>query len=127
MAVKVTTRFADSPRNGAWGDRPYAIIDHQGPLLYVPVVVGVSPAVPTGGDPIAPAEFGLSTGLEGIFMVGGSLTGTYIVYAFQLGAYNQGLGNPTWALKWVIAATGVEAGAIDLSGEVVRLVGFGPY
>jgi len=128
MSVPVTTKFADSPRNGAWGDRPYAIIDHQGPNPYAPVVNGVSPALPTGGDPILAPEFGLgSPNIEGIFMVGGSLTGTYVVYAFQQTSYNQGSGNATWALRWVIAATGVEAGAIDLSGEVVRLIGFGPY
>lgn len=125
--MSVSTRFADSPRNGAWGDRPYAIIDHAGPVLYAPIVPGVAPLLPTGGDPVAPAEFGLTAGLEGIFQVGGSISGKYVVYAYQLGAYNQGLGNPTWTLQWVIAATGVEAAAIDLSAEIVRLVGFGPY
>ena len=127
MSVPVTTKFADSPRNGAWGDRPYALIDFQGPSTYVPVVNGTSPAVPTGGQAINAASFGLTAPLEGIVMVGGSLTGTYVVYAFQLTAYNQGQANSTWALRWVIAATGVEAAAIDLSGEVVRLLGFGPY
>jgi hypothetical protein len=83
---------------------------------------------PTGGQPIAPAAFGLVAGLEGIFAVGGSTTGTYLVRAIQLTSYNQGLGNPTWALQWVNASTGAEvAGATNLSAETVRLVAFGPY
>lgn len=125
--MAVTTKFADSPRNGAWGDRPYAIIDWAGPVLYAPIVPGAAPALPTGGQAIVPSNFGLSAGLEGIFMVGGSISGTYIVNAVQKTAYNQGQPNTTWALRWVIAATGVEAAAIDLSAEIVRLIGFGPY
>lgn len=127
MAVPVTTKFADSPRNGAWGDRPYALIDFQGPATYVPIVPGTSPAVPTGGQAINAASFGLVAPLEGIIPVGLSLTGTYRVEAVQLTSYNQGQANTTWALQWIIAATGVEAGAIALNGEVVRLLGFGPY
>lgn len=125
MAV---TPFADSPRNGAWGDRPYAIIDHAGPASYTQVANGAAPAQPTGGDAITPAAFGLSAGLEGIFVVGGSTSGTYTVQAFQATSYNQGLGNPTWVLRWITASTGAEVGsAVSLSGETVRLIGFGPY
>lgn len=127
MAVPVTTKFADSPRNGCWGDRPYAIIDIQGPNPYVPIVNGTSPNPPTGGQPVTPSTFGLVAGLEGIFSVANSLTGIYRVEAVQLTSYNQGLPNTTWALRWVIAATGVEAGSVDLSGEVARLIAFGPY
>lgn len=119
--------FADSPRNGAWGDRPYAIIDFAGPGApgYVQVTTG-SP--PTGGQPINAANFGLSAPLEGIFMVGVSTSGTYGVEAVQLTSYNQGLGNATWALLWYVLHTGAEvAGNTDLSGETVRLIGFGPY
>ena len=122
------TPFADSPRNGAWGDRPYAIIDWAGPASYAQVVNGVAPAVPTGGQAITPSAFGLSAGLEGIFVVGSSLTGTYTVQAFQTGGYNQGNNNGTWTLRWITAATGAEVGAaVNLSAETVRLVGFGPY
>jgi len=122
MAV---TPFADSPRNGAWGDRPYAIIDFAGPSSYTQVTTG-SP--PTGGQAIVPSNFGLSAGLEGIFMVGASTSGTYGVIAFQATGYNQGQGNATWALMWFTLATGAQvAGATNLSGETVRLVGFGPY
>src|SRR5579872_546764 len=119
------TSFVDSPRNGAWGDRPYAIIDWAGPTSYTAVTNGVAPAQPTGGQAITPAAFGLSTGLEGIFVVGGSTSGTYTVQAFQTTSYNQGYGNPTWALRWIVAATGAEVtGATNLSGEIVRLIGF---
>jgi hypothetical protein len=125
MAV---TPFADSPRNGAWGDRPYAIIDLAGPASYAQVVNGVAPAQPTGGQAVVPSAFGLVAGLEGIFVVGGSTSGTYIVQAFQATSYNQGLPNPTWILRWIVAATGAEvAAAVNLSTETVRLIGFGPY
>lgn len=121
------TRFADSPRNGAWGDRPYALLDHAGPASYAQVVNGAAPAQPTGGDPITPQAFGLGPGgIEGVFCVGGSTSGTYIVQAFQTTSYNAGYMNPTWTLRWIVAATGAEAAAaVNLSGEVVRLVAFG--
>lgn len=126
--MAVTTKFADSPRNGCWGDRPYAIIDWAGPASYTPITPGVAPACPTGGQAITPDAFGLVAGLEGIFMVGGSISGTYIVRAFQVTSYNQGLPNTTWVLQWIIAATGVEyAGQGSLAAEIVRLIGFGPY
>lgn len=126
--MAVTTPFADSPRNGAWGDRPYAIIDWAGPASYTQVVNGVAPALPTGGQAIGNANFGLGAGLEGIIVVGSSISGTYTVQAFQLTNYNQGFGNTTWILRWITAATGAEASALaNLSAEIVRLIGFGPY
>lgn len=120
------TPFADSPRNGAWGDRPYAIIDWAGPASYTTVTNGTA-TVPTGGQAITSAAFGLTCGLEGIFMVGGSKTGKYVVQAFQATSYQQGLGNGTWILRWIVAATGSEETSGDLSAETVRLIGFGPY
>jgi hypothetical protein len=121
-------QFADSPRNSAWGDRPYAIIEWAGPSSYTQVSNGTAPATPTGGQAITPSNFGLGCGLEGIFMVGGSVSGTYVVQAFQTTAYNQGSNNATWLLRWVVAATGAEVtGTTNLSGEWVRLIAFGPY
>ena len=120
--------FADSPRNGAWGDRPYAIIDWAGPASYTAVTNGTAPAQPTGGQTITNTAFGLSAGLEGIVQVGGSTSGTYLVHAFQASAYNQGFGNPNWILRWTVASTGAEVAATtNLSGETVRLLAFGPY
>ena len=122
MAV---TAFADSPRNGAWGDRPYAIIDYAGPSSYTVITTG-PPA--TGGQAIGPSNFGLTAPLEGIFMVGASTSGTYGVVAVQLTAYEQGSGNLTWALMWYVLNTGAQVSAnTNLSAETVRLVGFGPY
>jgi hypothetical protein len=119
------TPFADSPRNGCWGDRPYAIIDWAGPSNYTQVSEATPP---TGGQAITPANFGLVAGLEGIFMVGASTTGTYGVVAMQAGGQQSGLPNPTWILLWYYLFTGSEvvAGA-DLSTEKVRLIAFGPY
>lgn len=120
--------FADSPRNGAWGDRPYAPIDWAGPASYTQIVPGVAPAPPTGGQAIAPAAFGLTAGVEGIFMVGASISGTYRVVAYQTTMYNKGYGNVTWALQWITSATGAEVAALtNLSAEFVRLIAFGPY
>jgi hypothetical protein len=125
----IITPFADSPRNGAWGDRPYAPLDWTGPASYVPVVNNsANPlAPPTGGQAINAANFGLATpNIEGIFVVGSSISGTYTVQAFQYAAYNQGQGNNTWLLRWIVAATGAEVGAgVNLSAEIVRLVAFG--
>ena len=126
--MAVTTKFPDSPRNGCWGDRPYAIIDLAGPASYTQVTNGTAPAAPTGGQAVVPSNFGLVAGLEGIFVVGSSISGTYTVQAFQATSYNQGSQNATWLLRWIVAATGAEvAGAVNLSAEIVRLIGFGPY
>jgi hypothetical protein len=127
MAV---TPFADSPRNGAWGDRPYAIIDWAGPASYVQVVVGTGtpPTSPTGGQAISNTAFGLSAGLEGIDIIGGSQSGTYSVDVFQANSYNQGQPNPNWIIRWTVNATGAEVGAgVNLSQELIRLRAFGPY
>ena len=120
------TPFADSPRNGCWGDRPYAIIDWAGPSSYTTVTNGTG-TIPTGGQAITNTNFGLSAGLEGIIVVGSSLTGTYTVQAFQATSYQQGQPNKTWILRWITAATGAEVVSGDLSAETVRLIGFGPY
>ena len=124
------TPFADSPRNGAWGDRPYAIIDWAGPASYVQVVNGSGNplTLPTGGQAISSTNFGLTAGLEGIDCIGGSQSGTYGVEAFQASAYNQGLGNLNWILRWTVNATGAEVTAgVNLALEIVRLRAFGPY
>jgi hypothetical protein len=126
------TRFPDSPRNGCWGDRPYAIIDWAGPASYVQVVTAAANnatgLTPTGGQAITNAAFGLSAPLEGIIAVGNSLSGTYIVQMFQTTSYQQGQGNGTWIVQWITAATGAEVGAATaLNNETVRLIAFGPY
>ena len=124
------TPFADSPRNGGLGDRPYAIIDLAGPSSYNQVVPATAntTGLPTGGQPITPANFGLQTGLEYIGTSVGSSTGNYYVVAIQTTSYNQGFGNSTWTLQWVNALTGAQvAQGTNLSNEIVRLIAFGPY
>lgn len=122
MAV---TPFPDSPRNGAWGDRPYAIIDWAGPASYTQVSTGTPP---TGGQAITPSAFGLTAPIEGIMFVGGSSDGQYGVEPVQATSYNQGQGNATWTLLWYVLHTGAEvAGATNLSGVTVRMIAFGPY
>lgn len=117
--------FADSPRNGAWGDRPYAIIDFAGPASYAVVVTGTPP---TGGQPIGPSNFGLLAGIEGIMMVGCSDDGQYGVEPFMLTSFPFGQGNATWALAWYVIATGAQvANTTNLSARSVRLIAFGPY
>jgi hypothetical protein len=124
--------FADSPRNGAWGDRPYSLIDFAGPASYTQVTNATANnaanSTPTGGQAITPAAFGLSAPIEGIFVVGGSLSGTYSVMAFETNGYQLGQPNGTWILRWIVAATGAEvANGVALNNEIVRLIGFGPY
>jgi hypothetical protein len=122
------TQFADSPRNGAWGDRPYTLVEVAGPASYTQVINGVAPAAPTGGQALTGISLQLGPGTtpEGILPVAGSTSGTYVVDAFQAGSYAQGAGNQTWLLRWSVAATGAEvAAAVNLSGEVVRLLCFG--
>jgi hypothetical protein len=126
----VPVQFPDSPRNGAWGDRPYALIDLAGPTSYVQVVLGTGtpPTSPTGGQAITPASFGLSAPIEGIDVVCGSTSGTYTVDAFQATNFNSGSGNGTWLLRWNNSVTGAEASAgTNLSNELIRLRAFGPY
>lgn len=116
--------FPDSPRNGAWGDRPYAMTEVVGPASYVQVVVG---AAPSGGQAIDNTTFGLSAGMEGVEPIGASTTGTYEIVAIMapfsaLAPVNK------WILRWIVSSTGVEANAgTNLSTETIRLRAFGPY
>ena len=123
--------FADSPRNGALGDRPYSIVDINGPASYTQLsrATANTGAVPTtGGQAINPAVFGLVAPIEAVFSVGCSTSGTYGVEAVQLNNYNQGLGNSTWVLIWYLTATGAEVTASTaLNNEFVRLIAIGPY
>lgn len=126
------TKFPDSPRNGCWGDRPYAIIDWAGPASYTQVATAAANnstgTPPTGGQAITASAFGLTAPLEGIIACGNSLSGTYIVQVFQATSYQQGQGNNTWIVQWITAATGVEVSAATaLNNETVRLLAFGPY
>jgi len=116
--------FPDSPRNGCWGDRPYALAEVAGPASYVQVVNGVAPS---GGQAIDNTTFGLSAGLEGVEAVGASSTGTYEVTAI-MAPFSPLVPVNKWILRWVVQSTGAEAGAgVNLSAETIRLRAFGPY
>lgn len=122
--------FADSPRNGGLGDRPYSIIDWAGPASYTQLTPAAanSGLAPSGGQAINAASFGLAAPLEIILAGALSTSGNYYVYCVQLTSYNVGYGNATWALIWINATTGAQVAAgTNLSSENVRLVAFGPY
>jgi hypothetical protein len=113
------------------GAKKISVFYHTGPALYVPVVA----ATPvTTGDPVTDVEAGLRY-IEALFG-GVSDNGAYRVEAIPGGGNpSQALGpntggtvgaaQRTWRLRWYVASTGVEAGAIDLSGRTVRLVAIG--
>ena len=125
MSVTVSQKFVDSPRNGCWGDRPYALIDLVGPSSYTRVSQGTY----AGGQVLHPADFGLVAGIEGIIVVSFSFNngGPYWIFPFQVGQVD-GLGTPNWTLAWWNTATGNQVTAnTDLSNEKIRLLAFGPY
>jgi hypothetical protein len=77
---------------------------------------------------VTTSTFGLVAPIEGIDMICGSTTGTYIADAFQATGYQQGQGNGTWILRWYVAATGAEVTVgTNLSNETIRMRAFGPY
>jgi len=124
MAANTATSFPDSPRNGAWGDRPYALIELTGPTSYTQVTNG---AAPSGGQAVDNTTFGLSAGMEGIEQVCASNTGTYEVIAIAA-PFSPLQPSKNWILRWLTSATGAEVGAgVNLSAETIRLRAFGPY
>lgn len=112
-----------------WGNKKVSVFYHTGPNPYVPVVVA-TPVIT--GDPVSDTEAGMRF-IE--VMVGGmSDNGQYVIDCIPGGGnpsqpQPQGgtVGAPqrTWRLQWRVAATGAEAGAIDLSGRTVRLLAIG--
>ena len=71
-----------------------------------------------GGDIITYPPFG---NYIDIIFPAMSLSGTYIVYPFQVAIGPR----QTWALKWVTISTGTEVSAsTNLSAESVQLAGF---
>jgi len=91
-------------------------INWLGPSTYAPIVVGVAPALATGGDVITAAAFGLKT----IETLQGGVTwdGNYLVVPLRRNA-------TTWVLTWIVIATGLQAGAITLNASTVRLSAIG--
>lgn len=115
----------------SFGAKRAAVIPHQGPVLYAAIVEGVAPALASGGDLVNASE----AGMKYIDFACGGLTdsGTYRVECIPttvsgIVASPSQVGTPkaTYRLRWVVVATGAEAGAIDLSAEIVRLLVIGP-
>ena len=116
----------------SWGAKRVSVFYHNGPVLYVPVVV----ATPvTTGDPVTDVE----TGMRYIEWLSGGVSenGQYRVevipgggnpsqaQAAGVGGGTVGAPQRTWRLRWIVVATGVEAAAVDLSARSVRLLAIG--
>jgi hypothetical protein len=93
-----------------WGGKFSDIIDWTGPKLYVPGT----------GELIPASAFGCPNNL--LYADSSvSVSGTYcaICRPYAAGGYT------TWYLQILVMATGLEAGAIDLSAEKFKVWGFG--
>lgn len=85
-----------------------AFVGHgTGPASYV-----------TGGDPVTLQNS--RRFIDILFGGATTLSGTYIVYAVPSATGER----IAWKAVWRVAASGAEAGAIDLSGETVTMAGF---
>ena len=107
----------------SWGNIRTSVVGHAGPVLYT---VGTFNTIPiTGGDTVYASEFGLKF-LVGVIPLGMSDLGTYFVKAVPITDSDVGnVAGTSYKLIWYVQATGVEAAAIDLSGQTVRLLGIG--
>lgn len=108
----------------SFGNQRASIAGVVGPTLYAPVVPG---ATPSGGQIIEAVAFGLKFF---DFVIGGlSDSGTYYVQAAPVtptvGAPQNSAG-PTYRLQWIVVSSGLQAAAIDLDAETVRIMVFGP-
>ena len=117
----------------AWGAHLGSVFPHAGPSSYTQITEGVAPALATGGDTTQAIE----AGLKFFDYVIGGLTdsGKYRVECIPTAVSgvigsnrpNAGQAKTTYRLRWVVVSTGSEAaGAVDLSAEIVRLLGVGP-
>lgn len=116
--------LADYP--DSFGGHRASVFAHTGPTLYAAMTTGPL----AGGDTVQAVEAGLKY-FDIVCASGFSDSGVYFVIAVAP------VGNPStnkqaahatsWRLKWIVTATGVEAGAIDLSAQTVRLFALGRY
>ena len=108
------------------GSKKISVVDLKGPVSYA-----------GGGETIQAAQFGQG-GIDAVEplnkgivtmptaaadsvpeMVALSMSGTYFV-TITFGTGTNGDAVTSVTIKWYVTATGVEAGAIDLSAEIVR-------
>ncbi len=95
------------------GSKLVAVIDVTGPVLYA-----------TGGKSISLSNYNLG-GMSAVEYISGGVSsnGTYIVNGVTPTSH---IGvSSSYLLMWTVVATGLEAGAIDLSGSTVRLLVYG--
>lgn len=112
MGNKAVNGYTD-----VWGKHGAAIYDHTGPSSYTQWT-----APSTGGDQLTPSAFGLRS-IDIALPIGYTVSGNYFVIA-KLTAGNGGNLSKAilvWYPKATIGTTQV-AGAVDLSGETIRLL-----
>jgi hypothetical protein len=100
------------------GGKVTIVAEVAGPTLYVP---GVG-----NGQVIFARQFGLAfidfVG-SGCLSASGTYFGVFTQYFPIVAAPGNQFGNSDhFAFRWFVVATGAEAGAIDLSGEAMRLL-----
>lgn len=121
----MSNTLADYP--DAWGAHKGVVFGHTGPVLYAALTA--NPVA--GGDTVRVAEAGNMKFFDFVSPVGFSDSGLYYVIGVAPAANpttnKQAAHASTWKLKWFVTATGVEAGAINLSAQTVRLFAVGRY
>jgi hypothetical protein len=117
MAIRILSDYPAPPGNKRW-----VVADIDGPASYTAITPGTPP---TGGQVVRAGDIGLQN-IEWA-QVSGSDNGQYDGVCYIVG----GLGNPAKAagtqfqLQWITAATGAEAGAVNLSARSLRIVALG--
>lgn len=115
----------------SFGGKRASVFPHRGPTSYTVITEGVAPALATGGDLAYATEAGMRYFDHAVG--GQSDSGKYFVQVLPTtvsgvilvpGAIPQP--GTSVRLKWMVATTGAEAGAVDLSAEIVRLFAIGP-
>lgn len=101
-----------------WGSKMVNVVEVNGPTLYA-----------AGGQQINASDFGWG-GFDACFPLGLSLSGTYYAALVQNGAVDATPSVPAGSVsyvkvQWFVTATNLEAGALDLSNEIVRLMFIG--
>jgi hypothetical protein len=104
-SAKQTQGFAD-----IFGGRGFNVIDYTGPALYVPGT----------GEKLDPKFFGFQNTIQSILDISGDQSGAYYGTAFPV---NNGV--TAWYIRWFVVATGVEAGAINLSTKTLKITAIG--
>src|SRR3990167_9066899 len=108
--------LADYP--DSFGVHRGAVFAHTGPASYTQMTTGPL----AGGDTVEALEAGIKF-FDSVIPIGFSDSGVYrVIGVAPVGnpsTNKQAAHAPSWRLKWIVEATGVEAGAIDLSGQTV--------